>query len=124
MASAVNATQMMDPSISDIPEIQTSPTSPSKIDPALLGDYVDRSSAHTASPGLDHLALLASKRPWGDGTVVDTAMTEPDSAHLAPANDFHGWGPDSSQHEELHAVSAYLQTPSSSKRDQPQNHNN
>jgi hypothetical protein len=112
--SAGSATQMIDSCISNNLDIPPRPTSPSRIDPALLGspgDYADQSSAHTMSSGLDHLALLASQQTWGDGTV-DTAMTEAGSVTIAPTNDSHGWRQDASSHnQDFQGVIAYLQTP-------------
>jgi hypothetical protein len=53
-------------------------TSPSLIDPALedsIQDHVENSSSHPLPSGLDHLALLASQRKWGNGGM-DATMTD------------------------------------------------
>jgi hypothetical protein len=59
-------------------------TSPSLIDPALedsIQDHVENSSSNPLPSGLDHLALLASQRKWGnrgmDATMTDGGSTLP-----------------------------------------------
>ncbi|TVY82968.1 Regulatory protein ADR1 [Lachnellula suecica] len=118
VVSAVTAVQMNDQSITVNSDVPPRSTSPSRIDPALLGppgEYADQSSAHAMSSGLDHLALLASQQTWGDGTI-DTAMTDAGSANLAPANESHGWRQDVSNHnQDFQGVITYQQTPAPSE---------
>jgi len=109
---------MNDLGVPNASELPPHPTSPSRIDPALLGppgEFSEQSNAHTMSSGLDHLALLASQQTWGDGTV-DTAMTDAGSATLAPGNDAHTWRHDASSHnQDFQGVLTYQQTPAPSE---------
>ncbi|CAG8960579.1 hypothetical protein HYFRA_00013402 [Hymenoscyphus fraxineus] len=67
--------EAMGPTIQDQPQRSLSP---SRIDPALLGsnsDFHEQTNSHAMASGLDHLALLASQQPWGNG-AGDAAMTD------------------------------------------------
>lgn len=117
VVNTVSATQMIDAGISNVSEIPPRPTSPSRIDPALLGppgEYAKQNN-HTMSSGLDHLALLASQQSWGDSTT-DTAMTDAGNATIAPTNDSHSWRQDASTHnQDFQGIIAYQQTPAPSE---------
>lgn len=70
--------------------------SPSVIDPALedsIPDHVENSSSHPLPSGLDHLALLASQRKWGNG-AMDATMTDAGGSTLPEMGAAQDWNLD------------------------------